>query len=125
MIYLKDIVVGVLWLRDEAKERQDTLPARHQHREGLEKDVDDEVVVIADPDAVIDPRTVMIESFNAVLADAAVAATTRADGVAVWAELRAVHLGQHLIKVDVFIDEVPRLDASGEGKENEADEEDS
>ena len=72
--------------------------------------------------AIVNPWTVMVESFDAVAANGTVTATARANGVAVGAELGTLNFLKHVHKVDTFILEVSRLHAGCTREEKEAKE---
>jgi len=51
-------------------------------------------IMIFDSDTIVDPRAVMIESFDALVADGAVLASGRANDFAIWAEVSGVDVAQ-------------------------------
>jgi len=62
--------------------------------------------VVSEPNTVIDPGAVMVETLHAVPAHGAMPTAARADGRAVRAQLRAIYLLEHVPKVDIFVFEV-------------------
>lgn len=87
------------------------LGQRNCKRCKLEDDVQQEVVVVADTDAVVDPGAVVVETLNAVVADLAVSASACADCFAVRAQLCAVNCFQKVLKVNPVVSKVAGLSA--------------
>ena len=65
--------------------------------------------MIAQPNAIVNPRAVMIKAFHATSTDAAVPATTGSDRFAVRAQLCTLHVLEHLHEVDIVIHKVAWL----------------
>ena len=73
--------------------------------------------MVAQSDAIIDPRAVMVEALNAAAADGAMAAATRPYCLTVGAQLCAVDVLQHVKEVDAVVAQVARLRTGGLQKE--------
>ena len=67
------------------------------------EDVQIKVVVVANANTVVDPRTVMVKALDAVSTDRAVPAAAGSYSLAIGAELRAINDIKHFHKVDVFV----------------------
>ena len=59
--------------------------------------------MVANTHTVIDPRTMVIESLNTVVAYRAMPASTRPNSLAVWTQLGAVNRLQKIQEVDLFV----------------------
>ena len=90
------------------------------HNERLEDDVDQEVRVVPETDTVVDPWTVMIESFDTVTAYLAVSAATRSDCAVIRAQLRTVNDVEHVFEVYIFVLEVAWISARTQREEKQA-----
>ena len=55
--------------------------------------------MITDTHAIIQPRTVMVESFHTSVADGTVAGAWSSQNQAVWAHLTRMNLGEHVEEV--------------------------
>lgn len=72
----------------------------------LAKDVEPEVVVIADADAIVDPGAVVVKALNTLTAHRAVPTTTRSDRTTVRAKLCAFNIVKHIHKVNSVVDQI-------------------
>ena len=73
------------------------------------EDIQIKVVMVANADTVVDPRTVMVKAFDAVSTDRAMPAAAGPYRLAIGAELCAINDIKHFHKVDVFVSYVSRL----------------
>ena len=73
--------------------------------------------MVADSDAVVEPGAVVVETFDAAVADSAVAGAGGAEDQAVGAHLARVDLGQHVEEV-LLLDQVAGVTR---GRDEEAD----
>lgn len=62
-----------------------------------------EGIVVANADTIIDPGAMMVEALNAVATNRAVPTATRSDRAAIWAQLRAVYVLEHVKEVDLWV----------------------
>ena len=72
--------------------------------------------MILDANAVVDPRTVMIKSFYASMADTTMPTSTSSDDLALWAQLRGFEVLEQLHKVDIAVDNVAWIFRIGENQ---------
>lgn len=77
--------------------------------------------MVSNTHAIVDPGAVMVEPFNAVVADGTVAAATRTNREAIRAQLCTVNVLEHVEEVDFFILEVAGLGAGGTEEKEEAE----
>ena len=80
--------------------------------------------MVLQSDAVVDPRTMVVEPLNTVSADLAVSAAARSNRAVVRAQLRAVNDVQHVFEVHISVLEVPRILTRRQREEDEAHDED-
>ena len=69
--------------------------------------------MIVKTDAIVDPRTVVIEALDTVVTDRAMPAAARLYAFAVGTQLIRVDVLKHVQEVDTFIGEVSGLGACG------------
>ena len=69
--------------------------------------------MIVKTDAIVDPRTVVIEALDTVVTDGAMPASARLYAFAVGTQLISVDVLEHVQEVDTFIGEVAGLGACG------------
>jgi hypothetical protein len=69
----------------------------------LANDIEKEIVMIANTNTVINPRTMMIKSLNAMMADTTVPTTGSANGLTVRAQVSAIVLLQKINKWNLFL----------------------
>ena len=85
----------ILWVGIEGLYKYSKpLKERNQESKKHEDDKEVKVHMIAYSDTIVDPGAMVIEALNAVTANGAVAAATRADSATVSAQTRAVDRGE-------------------------------
>ena len=80
--------------------------------------------MVLQSDAVVDPRTMVVEPLDTVSADLTVSAAARSNRAVVRAQLRAVNDVQHVFEVHISVLEVPRILTRRQREEDEAHDED-
>lgn len=107
--------------RHEERQRVDSLHKGGHNDQGLRQNVHVEGLVVLQTDTVVDPRAVMVEALDAVLANGAVSAAARPYRVAIRAELSAIDGVKHLHEVDFVILQVARFGARCHHEEDHAE----
>ena len=82
---------------------------RYDKGHELEYEVHDEDIMVSDSYAVIDPRTVMIITINALMADNKMSGSVGSYGFAFWTQRRTINCFKKLKELHFFILKVARI----------------
>ena len=89
----------------------------NQDVDHLEKYIGVEVIMVANPNTVVNPRTVMVKTLHATTTYVAVATARRTNRLAVWTQVYAADYIKHVHKLNFFIFDVAWLLAGSQSKE--------
>ena len=105
--------------RQVTTQGENTLTERCDDKQGLKGEICEENVMIPHTYAVVDPRTMVVEALYAMATHGAVSTTTRADRLAIRAQLRTFVNVEHIHKANLVIADVSRLNTRSHCEEDQ------